>query len=163
MKKTILIFTLIFAVSIMFITAQEKRSFGTSKEKTETTQEQTGAQKRSFGETKKTTTTTKTTASKKKNTKMFTGYVVSLTKAMIGNYSLTKAEALKLAAAGSPIVLIDKKSKSGRIYFLVDEGGNFLGKKLANYAVYKKVAVSGKFKLVNRTRFIIVDFIESAE
>ncbi len=164
MKKKVLIFTLIFAVSILFITAQEKRSFGTAKKQTETTQqEQTGATKKSFGEQKETSSTAKTTNTKKKNTKLFKGYVVSLTKAMASNYNLTKAEAQKLAAAGSPIVLIDKKSKSGRIYFLVDEGGNFLGKKLANYAVYKKVAVSGKFKMVNRTRFIIVDFIESAE
>ena len=163
MKKSVLIFALIFAVSILFITAQEKRSFGTTQKKTETTQKSTQPEKRSFGESKTTTVGATEKTSKKKNTKMFKGYVVSLAKAMAGNYNLTKAEAQKLANAGSPIVLIDKKSKSGKIYFLIDEGGSFLGKKLANYAVYKKVAVSGKFKYVNRTRFIIVDFIESAE
>lgn len=166
MKKSIFVFVLIFAVSILFITAQEKKSFGSKNTTQQKTSQQntTQPQKKSFGTTTK-TQETKTTSSKKKKTtaKMFKGYLVSLNGVMQGDYNLSKNEALQLAKAGAPIVLIDSKSKSGKIYFLVGQGGESINQKVAHYAVYKKVAVSGWYKYVNRTRFIIVDFIENGE
>ncbi len=168
MKKSILIFVFVFAASVLFITAQNKTTLQSlQKKKVETEQKQVNPGKTTLKEITKTSKTTEvkknTTAKKKSSAKMFKGYLVSLTGVMQGNFHLSKAEAIKLANAGAPIVLIDSKSKSGKIYFLVGQGGESLNKKLANYAVYKKVAVSGWFKFVNRTRFIIVDFIESAE
>ena len=164
MKKSIFIFVLIFAVSLFFATAQEKHSFGSKKKTTTQTEHTTQPQKKSF-DSKSTTTQAKTTTTSKKKTtaKLFTGYLVSLGGVLQGNYNLSKSEAIQLAKAGMPIVLIDKKSKSGKVYFLVGQGGESINTKVANYAVYKKVAVSGWYKYVNRTRFIIVDFIESAE
>jgi hypothetical protein len=166
MKKSI-IFVLIFAISVLFITAQNKTTLQSLQKKTtETEQKQIKPGKTTLNEISKTTKTaevTKNTSKKNTTAKMFKGYVVSLAGVMQGNYHLSKAEAVKLANVGSSIVLIDSKSKSGKIYFLVGQGGESLNKKLAKYAVYKKVAVSGWFKFVNRTRFIIVDFIESAE
>ncbi len=175
MKKTILIFILLFAASVLFVTAQNKTTLQSlQNKKAETVKKNVKTGKTTLKEIEKTTTTkvskakkvtktTKTTHTKKTTATMFKGYVVSLTGAMQGNYHLSKNEAIRLANAGSPIVLIDSKSKSGKIYFLVGQGGESLNKKLAKYAIYKKVAVSGWYKYVNRTRFIVVDFIESAE
>jgi len=119
------------------------------------------------GKSKTTTTTAKTTnktATSNTGSKedYFTGYVVSLDGVLKGDYSLSTDEALKLVETGTPIVLLSSKSKDGKIFFLINKDGSSAAKRLANYAKYSKVRVSGSYKFVNRTRYIVVDTIEPA-
>ena len=120
------------------------------------------------GKSKTTTTTTAKTTSKAATSNTgskqdyFTGYVVSLDGVLKGDYSLSTDKALKLVETGTPIVLLSSKSKDGKIFFLINKDGSSAAKRLANYAKYSKVRVSGSYKFVNRTRYIVVDTIEPA-
>lgn len=160
MKKTIFMLAIATAVILYFGNAQEKKSFGGS---SNTSTEQKQTDKKTFDTQSKSTTQTVQAPKYKSKAKLYKGTVASLSGVYMGNYTITKDEAVRLAENGSPIVFVQGKGKSSKIYFLIDHDGSFLGKKLANYANNKTVAVNGWQKTVNGVRYIIVDFIESAD
>lgn len=163
MKKTILMLAIATAVILYFGTAQERKTFGGS---SNTSTEQNQTDKKTFdNQSKQTTNKTQSaqTSKNKSKAKLYKGTVASLTGVYMGNYTITKDEAIRLAENGSPIVFVQGKGKKAKIAFLIDHDGSFLGKKLANYANNKTVAVNGWEKVINGVRYIIVDFIESAD
>jgi len=161
MKKTILMLAIATTVIIYSGTAQEKKTFGDS---SNTSTEQKQIDKKTFDtQSKQRTPNTVQISKPKSKAKMYKGTVASLSGVYMGDFSLTKDEAVRLADNGSPIVFVQGKGKKAKIYFLIDHDGAFLGKKLANYANNKTVAVKGWLKTVSGVRYIIVEFIESAD
>lgn len=100
----------------------------------------------------------------KKAAKPMVGQVCNFNKMVRGgSCEVTKAEAVKLASDGQPIVFCITKGKSCKIYFVYNADGTFASKKLANFAANKKVAIYGTSKTVNGINVIWADNIESAD
>lgn len=170
MKNLILAFALLLAFSFSSVYAQEaqQKTLGSKKPATEVKKEELksgDAQAKTIGsktETKKADTkkTEKAQAATKKSAKPTKGYVASLNdfiKDGVGRVS--KEEAEKQAANGSPIVFVTGSGKSAKVFFVYNEDGSFAGKKLAKYAHNKNVGIIGKTITKNGFNHIIMTMI----
>jgi len=79
----------------------------------------------------------------------------------LGTETITKDEAVQQAEKGNPIVLLEGKGKSLKVYIILNEDGSFGGKNLAKYAANKQVAVYGAKKVKAGINYILAEKIES--
>jgi len=154
MKKLLILATLVFAVLVSGINAQEEAT------KRKLPSEPEEAQKR-----KLTTEDTKPIAVEKPQARPasaafkadVSGVVVSLAKlAFDGDATVTKAEAEALAKDGHPLAL-----KSGDIIYLIYNAKNvFNGKSLARFADAKNLGIEGEVKQIGGMNVVIAKKIQ---
>lgn len=154
MKRTLLIIALMFAVAMSQSYAQDaqKKTLG-AKPKTEVKQETKAPAAAPAKEVKKPGKAAKPTK----------GKIVSISRLYKGTMEMNKGIAQKCVEAGDPLVLLVGEGKKGKVYFILENDGSFSGKKLANYAGNKMIAVFGKIKTVNGLNYIVEDQMESAD
>ena len=88
--------------------------------------------------------------------KQMKGKVAGLNSLMFGKPDVNSSKAVKLAEIGQPIVFYS----GGRVYFVINQGGAYIGKKLAKHADADAITITGKTKRVNGINFLIADSIE---
>ncbi|MFC2130633.1 hypothetical protein ACFLSQ_04305 [Bacteroidota bacterium] len=90
------------------------------------------------------------------------GRVASFNDLVIGGSGdVTKDKAEELYKKGQPIVFVTGQGKSAKVYFVFNESGTYMGKRLAKYADSKIVKVTGKTKKVNGVNIIIASKVEA--
>ena len=127
MKRTILVFGLIFVFVFASLESQEGR-------------------KKKLPARKKQLPTKTVKKSAKKAMPEFSGKIISLNDLiMVDNGDVTPEKAAELANSGQPLVFMNT---DGRVYFLYDKDGKFMSKELAEYAG-KNVSVTGTDEIVD--------------
>lgn len=107
------------------------------------------------------TISTNVFAAAKKAPKPITGTIVSFDDIVTGNFQTWTLDAAKDASEkGKMFVLLTKKGKTSKIYFIFNEDGTNASKKIAKFAHKEKVGIVGKSKLVNGVNIIIMEMIE---
>lgn len=107
------------------------------------------------------TITTSTFAQAKKAPKPLTGQIVSFDDISTGNFQTwTKDAAKEASEKGKMFVLLTKKGKTSKIYFVFNEDGTNASKKISKYAHNEKVGIIGKTKIVSGVNIIILETID---
>ena len=102
-----------------------------------------------------------TFAAKKNDPKPITGKIVCFDDIVTGNFQTWTLDSAKEASEkGIMFVLLTKKGKTSKIYFIFNEDGSNASKKVSKYAHKEKVGVVGKSKIVNGVNIIIMEMIE---
>lgn len=80
---------------------------------------------------------------KKTPSSMTIGKPVALSNYFRDDVNLTKEQLEEQLNRSNPIALMVGTGKSAKLYFLINEGGNYGGAELVKYALYKKITVYG--------------------